>query len=240
MHRFFVDHQTLSNNQFHSTDKELCHQVSKVLKMRAGKAVILCDNQENEHTAEWTTVSRSVCEAKIIQKTHKPDTSSQRAVHLFVAPLKNQARWEHSLEKATEIGAASFTPLITKRTESEGLRKPERLERIIKEAAEQSGRTLLPQIHPAIDFEKVLETSNQQPATRLIPTLHEDSKTISSLLENQQSETSYQVFIGPAGGFTEEEIKKAIEHNFCAITLGSQVLRTETAAIVSSALLIIN
>lgn len=233
MHRFFVEASTISKEQFHSTDKELCHQVSKVLKMRAGKSVILCDNKENEHIAEWTTVSRSVCEAKISSTEHIPDISSKRTVHLFVAPLKNQARWEHILEKATEIGAASFTPLLTKRTESEGLRKPERLERIIKEAAEQSGRTLLPQINPAISLNDCLESEG----LKLIPTLHEDSKTIPNILNDPKLPNGpIHIFIGPAGGFTEEEIQAAIEHNFYPITLGNQVLRTETAAIASTLL----
>ena len=128
MHRFFVDHSSIQGNHFQSTDKELCHQVNKVLKMRPGKKIIFCDNTEQEYLAEWTLVSKSDCQADILEKSQMADISSQRAVHLFVPPLKNQNRFELILEKCTEIGVASFTPLITERTEVSELRKPERLQ----------------------------------------------------------------------------------------------------------------
>jgi len=266
MHRFFISPATISKQQFHSTDKELCHQVSKVLKTQAGKKVVLCDNSEQEYEAEWTTVSRSVCEAKIVEKRDVPDISSEKEVHLLVALLKNQNRWELILEKGTEIGVAGFTPLITERTEVESLRKLDRLERIVKEAAEQSGRTKLPVINEVLRFEdlfgedgSVILSSSTPPSDprvagqrkkpsapgtgypsplNLIPTLHEHSQTLSKVLNSPNWTNSpkrpLRIFIGPAGGFTEEEVQMTIEHNFYSISLGRQVLRSETAALVAA------
>jgi 16S rRNA (uracil1498-N3)-methyltransferase len=241
MHRFFISPSDLQKDQFHSTDKELCHQVSKVLKMRAGKKVILCDNLENELEAEWTTVSRSICEAKIIEKKIVDDISSKLPVHLYVSPLKNQNRWELILEKGTEIGIASFTPLISKRSEASELRKPERLQRIIKEAAEQSGRTKLPELNSPLQFDQLVEICTPGNALGFIATLHESTTPLSQAIEEEikacpMSKIGLNIFIGPEGGFTEEEVEEIVKKSVRAVTLGSQTLRTETAAIVAGAL----
>ena len=239
MHRFFVEQSDIQKNSFGTNDKEFCHQMSKVLKMRTEEKIILLDNTEHEYLAEFTMVSKSRCEAKILEKTKKPDISSQTAVHLFVPPLKNQNRWELILEKATEIGVASFTPLITERTEVKELRKLDRLQRIIQEAAEQSGRTKLPIIHHPIEFRTFIEGEDRDPRLQeanLIASLHEGAKPFSFYKLTKL--TSYKLFLGPVGDFTEKELQLALEHKFYPVTLGSQVLRTETAAIILSSWMI--
>ncbi|MDP2691666.1 MAG: RsmE family RNA methyltransferase [Candidatus Gracilibacteria bacterium] len=234
MHRFFIDPHSLNNQHFRTTDKELCHQVSKVLKMSAGKKIIFCDNTEHEYLAEWTIVSRSECSANILEKNFKPDIGSLKPVHLFVPPLKNQNRWELMLEKGTEIGVASFTPLITARTEVTELRKLDRLQRIIIEAAEQSGRTKLPTINPPLSFQHAINNNcNIEDTIRFIATLDKDSKPLSS--SKLQTPIS-ELFIGPVGDFTAEEIQQALDHGFFAVSLGQQIMRTETAALVAATL----
>jgi 16S rRNA (uracil1498-N3)-methyltransferase len=252
MHRFFVSQTDIQKSFFGTNEQEFCHQMSKVLKMRTEEKIILLDNTEHEYLAEFTLVSKSRCEAKILEKNKKPDISSRTAVHLFVPPLKNQNRWELILEKGTEIGVASFTPLITERTEVKELRKLDRLQRIIQEAAEQSGRTLLPTLHDPITLKKILESedggtgkdrsrpvpSGDHPRLQevnLIAALSSEAKPISSY--NLQA-TTYNLYLGPVGDFTEKEIQQALEHNFYPISLGRQILRTETAAIVGSSILL--
>jgi len=256
MHRFFIPPSSINSQKFASNDKELCHQISKVLKIRSGQKITLLDNAEHEYFAELTTVSKSLCEAIIIQKTYKPDISNQKPVHLYVPPLKNQNRYELILEKCTEIGVASFTPLITERTEVFELRKPERLHRIIREAAEQSGRTKLPVINPPVKFEELLMDKRNKtclPAGReqknIIASLYGKNQTTRMILDlnnpnNPNNLPAGQagpnrpinLYLGPVGDFTEDEIKQAIEHNFYPVSLGSQILRTETAAIVAASL----
>jgi 16S rRNA (uracil1498-N3)-methyltransferase len=248
MHRFFVSQTDIQKSFFGTNEQEFCHQMSKVLKMRTEEKILLLDNTEHEYLAEFTLVSKSRCEAKILEKNKKSDISSQTAVHLFVPPLKNQNRWELILEKGTEIGVASFTPLLTERTEVKELRKIERLQRIIQEAAEQSGRTKLPTINEPITFQKAVQTQDlaSQP-TNLIASLYEGARPISSYKlqataslrrSEERSRTTYNLFLGPVGDFTEKEIQQAIEHKFYPISLGRQILRTETAAIVGSSILL--
>ncbi|MGE3279197.1 MAG: 16S rRNA (uracil(1498)-N(3))-methyltransferase [Candidatus Altimarinota bacterium] len=236
MHRFFISQTDLSKNSYGTNDKELCHQFSKVLKLRVDEKIILLDNTEHEYLAELTMVSKSRCEAKILEKTKKPDISSKTAVHLFVPPLKNQNRWELILEKGTELGVASFTPLITERTEVKELRKLDRLERIVKEAAEQSGRTKLPIINEPITFQKIVQTQDlASQYANLIASLYEGARPISHY---KLTATTSNLFLGPVGDFTTDEVEFSVEHNFYPVSLGSQILRTETAAIALSALLL--
>jgi 16S rRNA (uracil1498-N3)-methyltransferase len=228
VHRFFVDQKDVINNTYHTTDPTLCHQIYNVLKMKERKQIILCTNDETEHVAEWTVVAKSKCTATILESIDKPDISTTKELHLAVALLKNQNRWEWILEKGTELGVKSFIPLITERTETEKLRKPERLERIIQEAAEQSGRTILPHLRAPKTLEAILQTDTEI----IIATLHPSNSTA----------TDYPLpttlCIGPEGGFTKEEIQLATYEGAKSISLGPQTLRTETAAIIASSYLL--
>lgn len=241
MHRFFISINDINNELFRSSDKELCHQVSKVLKMRAGKHITFCDDLENEYLAEWVTVSRSLCEAKIIEKKIIDDIGSKTPVHLYISPLKNQNRWEFILEKGTEIGVASFTPLISKRSEASELRKAERLHRIIKEAAEQSGRTKLPELNSPLLFDQLIEICTPGNALGFIATLHKNTVPLTQAISEEieacpMTKVGFNILIGPEGGFTEEEVEEIAKKGVRPVTLGSQTLRTETAAIVAAAL----
>jgi 16S rRNA (uracil1498-N3)-methyltransferase len=231
VHRFFVNPKDISDNVFHSTDTTLCHQIYKVLKMKERKQIILCTNNEMEYLAEWTVVAKTECTANILESTKKPDISTTKELHLAVALLKNQNRWEWILEKGTELGVTSFIPLITERTETDKLRKPERLERIIQEAAEQSGRTILPKLNDPIEFNNALIEAEGQ---KIIATLHKSKPQMT----NTQSPIT--LLIGPEGGFTQEEVQMAIQEGAQSISLGSQTLRTETAAIIGSAKILNN
>ncbi|MDP3975948.1 MAG: RsmE family RNA methyltransferase [bacterium] len=248
MHRFFVSPTAIYADVFRSTEKDLCHQLGRVLKIRVGQQAVLCDNSEHEYLVEFTGIGKTSVEAKVLKKTHKPDMGSQRPVHLYCALLKNQNRWEDMLEKCTELGVASFTPLVTERTEAQALRKPERLHRIIQEAAELSGRTLLPILNEPLQFSELLK--NAPKGNNLIPTLlpqaaklltpHSSLPTPHSQLLTPHSQLLTNLFIGPVGDFTGAEIEQAIQKNFQPVSLGSQVLRTETAAIIASGFILIS
>lgn len=229
MHRFFIPKTTVNKGRFHANDPALCHQLSKVLKISPGEQSLLLTNNETEHLVKWNLISKSECTADILESKTTPDISSHTPLHLAVALLKNQNRWEWMLEKCTELGAASFTPLLTKRTEADQLRKLERLHRIIQEAAEQSGRTILPTLNDPIAFTDFLK----QPGQKLIATLHESTPHYP--LHTTHYELPATLLIGPEGGFTEKEVKTATDKGCLPLSLGSQTLRTETAAIVASA-----
>lgn len=241
MHRFFVPKHKLSGKYFLSEEKELVHQLRSVLKMRTGEKIVLLNNEEIEFLVELTDTNKNFIQGKILKKEIKPDISGKKSIHLFLPPLKNPNRWEWMIEKCTEIGVASFTPLITERTEIKSLRKIDRLERIIKEAAEQSGRTKLPVIHNPVEFNNVIASlsngkARQSRMLNLIACLHPSAQPLPSLKTNEAK--NYKLYVGPVGDFTSSEVQLAIDHGFLPISLGSQILRTETAAVIASALLL--
>lgn len=251
MHRFFVSPSTITNQGFTSDDPELCHQLFRVLKLESGEHIVLCDNTEHEYRIELTGVSKTETTGKIFEKKLKPDISTQSELHLFLPPLKNPSRWEWMVEKCTEIGVTSFTPILTERTEVKVLRKIDRLERIIKEAAELSGRTKLPVIHEPLEFKDFLN----EPQERNSP--HEPIKLIATLVKMRDPSTAAcpervrisgrverarddrktcHLFLGPVGDFTPAEIDLALKNGYHTVSLGTQILRTETAAIVAASL----
>lgn len=259
MHRFFVPPSTITNQAFASHDPELCHQFFRVLKLKPGEQIMLCDNTEHEYLVELTGVSKSEVAGKILEKKLKPDIGGNLELHLFVPPLKNPSLWEWMVEKCTEIGVASFTPLLTERTEVKTLRKIDRLQRIIREAAELSGRTTLPVIHEPIEFKEFLVRNSKfviRDSISFIATVVKirDPSTaplsISKLgsarddaprrITYNLQANSYNLLLGPVGDFTEHEVRLAIEHGFQPISLGSQILRTETAAVVGATVILLN
>ena len=136
--------------------------------------------------------------------------------------------FEIAVQKAVEVGVKEIVPIITARTVKFGLNK-ERLEKIIKEAAEQSGRGILPNLNEAIDFDKaIIEAKNKNEVNLFFqigypPLGHSMSKF-----------KKIGVFVGPEGGWTEEETKIAQSNGFTLVGLGKTILRAETAAIIAS------
>jgi 16S rRNA (uracil1498-N3)-methyltransferase len=233
MHRFFVSKEDIRNGQFLSREKDLCHQFRQVLKFRAGDEIILCADDEKEYLTVLEVVSKIECSGKVIESSIKKDVSSKKVVHLFVALLKNQNRWEWILEKGTELGVASFNPLITERTEVFELKKVDRLKRIIKESAEQSGRTQLPLLRTGVGVDSLYTDGGRF----IVPTLHEKSVSIRDL---GAIGGPVSILIGPEGGFTQEELGHLVsEMKAQPVSLGEQTLRTETAAIVSAAMFLV-
>ena len=175
-------------------------------------------------------------------------------------------KFEWVLQKGTEIGVAAFVPVITRRSlvrdaGDVGENKLERWRRIIKEAAEQSGRGKLPTIGPAVPLAvalsglfsppeqegsgslplrgRVREKEFVTPATRaLIAWEGEPERTLRQALGETKGLTDVALFIGPEGGYEAAEVEAAAAHRAIPITLGRRVLRTETAAVVGAALVL--
>ena len=135
-------------------------------------------------------------------------------------------------QKGTEVGLSGFYPVLSARSVKKDFNK-ERAEKIICEAAEQSGRAVLPQVHDVLDFKAALEFVQKERLAGVIA----DPNSKKHILETLK-EPTMALFIGPEGGWTEEEISEAKECGFKAVSLGKLNLRSETAAIIASAFLV--
>ncbi len=153
-------------------------------------------------------------------------------------------RFELVLEKGTELGVSRFVPLVSSRAQVRttgpagegGTQRAARWRRIVTEAAEQSGRGRVPAIDPPSLFEDAVSASGG-PGLRLLPWEGERSQGLRSYLRALEDRpAAVSVFIGPEGGFAEDEVRLAREAGCVTISLGPRILRSETAGIVAAAL----
>ncbi len=225
MQLFYNPELTEGTNTFTFTKEESKHIV-KVLRKSIGDQLQITNGRGWLFTAQITSPNSNKCSADIISKTLQPKKAYN--LHLAVAPTKMNDRYEWFLEKATEIGIDSITPIICDHSERKII-KPERFERILQSAMKQSLNCYLPQLNPAINFKNFI--SQDFSGLRFIAHCEDiDKKSLKNeLLKNQD----IIILIGPEGDFSTTEIKMAISNNFIPVTLGETRLRTETAAIVA-------
>lgn len=253
MHRFFIfDPDKIENNRATIISDELLHQFCNVLKFRIGEHVIFLDNTGDEYLCSIENISKKEITARVIEK-RKNCAEPNIKICLYQAIPKNQEKFELVLQKGTEVGVSEFVPMITNRTERESLNKIPRLQKILKESAEQSGRGIIPILHEPVKLEKILKS-----ITALTNTIAENRATQSSnkkiiqLLAHTDAKKPLKeicadlpknveqinIFIGPEGGFTNEEVSIAEKSGFIIFNIGPRILRSETAGIVVPALVL--
>jgi 16S rRNA (uracil1498-N3)-methyltransferase len=236
MHRFFVAASWLEKDKVIITGP-LVHRLRNVLRLKAGDHVILLDNSGWEHEVELTNVSTQRIEGQVVHKTlaiGEPRTK----ITLYQALLKlNKFEWV--LRKGTELGLVGFVPMISQRCMIGSLddiskTKVERWWRILMEAAEQSRRGRMPTLRAATVFFSACEEAARGGLT-LIPWEEEKEQSLSSILRaTKQPPFSINLFIGPEGGFTPQEVAQAQRYGAVPITLGPRILRAETAGLVAT------
>lgn len=206
------------------SDAEIVSQWRTVLRLKPGDQVILSDGQG--HEAETTILNLDKKEAQVsIDTVLTPKREPEKNTTLFCALLKRE-NFELVVQKATEIGISRIVPLLTERTIKMGFNR-ERLEKILLEACEQSGRTTIPKLTDPIKFEEAIASVAS-------------SESILFDLTGESTGFPFQAtnaFIGPEGGFSEKEVGLARTNGIKIGLLGSLTFRGETAAIVVSYLL---
>lgn len=222
VHRF-IGPFSLVPGPFFLTDQEVIHQICDVLKLRPEEEIILCDGRGIEALGKITGRDEKGIQLALGEITpNKAEPGHQVALYCSVLKKEN---FELVCQKATEAGVTEIIPVITERTVKQGLR-PERLEKIIREAAEQSGRGVLPRLAEAMDFEKGLTDSARFGARCLCDPGGQ------SWGSSQGKDVA--VFIGPEGGWSENEIELAKKAGLSAVSFGQRILRGETAAIIAT------
>lgn len=202
----------------------------QVLRMQPGDALTLFDGAGGEYAATVERMGRS--DVAVTVGAHLPvEREAPRAVHLAVGMPANE-RMDWLVEKATELGVASIQPLATahgvlRLAGERAEKKRAHWEAIAVAACEQCGRNRVPVIHPVQPFAGWLETQGE-PAVRLVLSLAEGTRSLAAMAPGEQGVT---VLSGPEGGLSGSEEQQAIARGFAPVTLGSRVLRAETAAL---------
>jgi len=238
MHRFFIPPQSL--NQVEVTmPQEVSRQIARVLRLEVGSQVVVLDGSGYEYTLILEQVSPDSVVGKITKK--EPSRGEPRThVHMFLA-LTQRERFEWMLQKCTEIGVVSFTPLVTTRslvqrtTEVEGKRL--RWQKIIQEAAEQSHRGKIPQLNHALTFPEFVKQPLGRSRVGLLFWEEEGDNELKTVLKSVKH-NEINLVIGPEGGFTHEEANAGISAGYISVSLGKRILRVETAAMIAAGLVL--
>ena len=205
-------------------DAGQANYLGNVLRLKADAELLLFDGSSGEWLARIAEAGRKRMALTVERRTREPETIPD--VWLAFAPVKRtQTDW--LVEKATELGAARLIPVMTQRTVAERVRL-DRLQAIAIEAAEQCGRTLLPDISEPLPLAHLLQ---HRDAAR---TLYFADEAGGEPVAAAFAPGAAVILAGPEGGFTDAE-RKAIRAapNSIAISLGPRVLRAETAALAS-------
>lgn len=224
MHLFYVPE---IHGEDCTLDAEESHHCVKVLRLQAGEHIQLTDGKGSLYKAEIVSANAKACGLKIIEKDTEPAPAWQ--LHVAIAPTKNIARMEWLIEKLTEIGIASFIPIITQRSERKIL-KTDRLKKIVVEAMKQSGRRYLPEVQELWNYNDLL--AKEFNGQKFI--LHCIEKDKSTFKEVYTKGGNALILVGPEGDFHNIEVEQAIGSGFIPITLGNVRYRTETAALVAA------
>lgn len=223
MHLFYTPDIKENFYTLHEEESKHCVQV---LRLKEGDIIQLVDGRGTWYEAEIEEAHPKKCRLKILFQKEEYGKRDFH-IHIAIAPTKNIERLEWFLEKATEIGIDTITPIICTRSERREV-KIERLKKVITSAMKQSLRAYHPQLQAPVlwkDFFKQSFTGKKMIAHCMEGTKQEIRHCV------HPEDTGALLLIGPEGDFTTEEINLAIENGFIPVTLGAIRLRTETAAL---------
>lgn len=229
MHRFFIPKEWIKQNKV-SLQGEPAHQISHVLRLQPRDSVAVLDNSGWEYVVEIEKLNRELVQGSVVKKDFCPNEPAVK-ITLYQALLKID-KFEFVLQKGVEIGVSAFVPFLSERCV---MRKPaeskiERWKKIIQESAEQSGRALLPVLHPVVSFE---EACRQASTPAILLWEEEKQQGLSQFLKSASFRKAQAIalFVGPEGGFPISEVKYAQAHGITPASLGNRVLRAETASL---------
>lgn len=232
MHNFFLNSDFFDETNVTIRDRKIAHQIKNVLRMEEGELFMALDNSGLEFLCMIKNMGQNEVEAKILERRNN-DSEPRFEVIVYQALPQKMALFEMVVQKGTEIGASAFVPLITDRTERKNFSKPDRIFNIAKEAAEQSKRGKIPRILPPAHFrDSITEESVILHCDGMFP-------VFSSAVPEIKNRSGCNIFIGPEGGFSPEEIALSQEKKAKIFSLGPRILRTETAAISALSLLLL-
>ncbi len=223
------------------TDK-LAHRILRVLRMKVGDQILLCDPRGVEWVAEIVGAEVNVVRVRLLEPNFsRPE--SKTFVTLFQGIPKGE-KMDFIVQKATELGVQRIVPMFTRRTvvqlsPDKAKSKRERWQRVAVSATEQSGGKIVPEISLPMPFKKALGEAVESDLWLLFyEAAEEPLKEVLSPFRDAGYVTSVAVMIGPEGGFDPSEVEEAKRMGAQVVSLGKRILRTETAAIVAVALVL--
>lgn len=230
MQKLFVDFEF---NEKIVLNEEQSRHIAKSLRMKKGDMITVCNGNGTDYGCiiqeiTKTTVTLSVC--------YKQASESEPSikVSLYQGVPKGD-KMEDIIQKCVELGIFNITPVLTKRSisrpdEKQAAKKQQRYSKIALEAAQQSGRGIVPEIKNMVDFKRAVDECE---ADLIIIFYEGGGKSLKSLMNDEIR--SVAIFIGPEGGFEKEEVDAVLQKGGVNATLGKRILRTQTAPVAALA-----
>ena len=228
MARFFVDPEEMQTDEIILTGENAQH--AKVLRLKAGEEVLVCDGQGMECCCTVESVTGGEVVLSVLERRNSA-TEAAVKVSVYMAFPKAD-KLEHVIQKATELGAYEIVAFpsarcISKPDEKSLKKKLERWQKIAASAAEQSGRGRIPEVLTLPSYQAALERAAKADKALLFYE-NEQATTLKMALSNS-SYTTVSLLTGPEGGLEELEVEKAKDAGLQVCTLGKRILRCETA-----------
>ncbi len=237
MESFYIEPENIKNGFGEVVGEEFFH-LAHVSRKRKGELIYLFDGTGKIYTARIVDISRDKAKCEIISEDFMKG-ELEEDLTIAQAILKSSERFEFALEKLTELGVKRIIPLVTERVVSAkspkdvSRNKIERWKKIILSACKQSNRALIPELCEPVDLKNLIFTAKAYDK-KLI--LHEADNfkrlLLCDYIEGAENSKSILIVVGPEGGFTDEEVKLAVESGFEVVSLGERRLRSETASII--------
>ena len=227
----FIGDFNLKSDLVDILDDDLVNQFRNVFRFDVRDRVVLCDGASNEAIAEIIKIGKKSVELKVVERSTNKTEAKNYSI-LYCAILKKE-NFELAVQKAVEVGVKEIVPVVTDRTVKLNLNF-DRLNKIIREAAEQSGRGSIMKLR---EPQKFVSAIGEIPKGRIDLLFDETGEDIFESFKGVSNGETIGGWVGPEGGWTAEELLLAKQKGLKAVSLGKTTLRGETAAIVASYLI---
>lgn len=231
MYHFFILANQIEEDKITITGKDVNH-IKNVLRMKLEEKLAVTDEDGVEYRCEIEQIGDENIRLQILE-TLEVSHELPSKIYLFQG-LPKSDKMELIIQKAVELGACEVIPMETKRCivrldDKKKAAKEKRWNSVAESAAKQSKRSIIPKVHPVMGYREAILNAKEFDLT-CIPYEHaEGMKATKEWLGRLGPNQRIGFFIGPEGGFEEEEVAFAVEHGILPISLGKRVLRTETA-----------
>lgn len=207
--------------------------LKNVLRLTIGDEIRILDSKSKEYAAVICSMSNDKIHVELTGEKH-PKSESKIKITIAHGIPKNP-KMDLVVQKSTELGVMRIIPLKTERAivkihADKEDDKIARWQRIAKEAAEQSGRLIIPMVEGVMDFKDLFSIKDEFDLCIMLWEMEKD-KTLKSVFQENKNIKRILILIGPEGGFSHEEAETAKCEGFITVTLGSRIVRTETASI---------
>jgi 16S rRNA (uracil1498-N3)-methyltransferase len=228
--RFFISPEQVSGQSITISGEDVNHIV-KVLRMKTGDELLLCDGKGAEYSAKIVQVNKSDITAEVKARSMR---EIRYPLITLGQGLPKSDKMDWIVQKATELGVANIVPLTTERTivkPKDEEKRVARWQKIAREAAMQSNRPDIPLVETIRPFSDFVQIPNSELRTLRLMPWEEGTVPIKEILPANPGMKNIIVLIGPEGGFSAHEAEAAQGKGFHLASLGPNILRTETAAI---------